>query len=189
MINGELYRPMDPELVQGRAQARRLIRQFNDEEDHEKRDAILRELVGSHGEGSFIEPTFRCDYGYNIFYGEKFYANFGCVMLDICPIRIGKNVMLAPNVQLYTATHPIDPLERISGVEYGKPITIGDNVWIGGGSIVNPGVTIGEGTTIGSGSVVTKDIPPYVVAVGNPCRVIRHLTKNEVQEQEDKKGE
>ncbi|MGL5750647.1 MAG: sugar O-acetyltransferase, partial [Paraclostridium sp.] len=115
------------------------------------------------------------DYGYNIHVGENFYANFNCIMLDVCEIRIGKNVMLAPNVQLYAAYHPIDAKTRISGLEYGAPITIGDNVWIGGGAIVNPGITIGDNVVIGSGSVVTKDIPANCVAVGNPCKVIKNI--------------
>ena len=178
MLDGEMYNAMDPELVDGRKKAREHLHRFNNEQDPAVRDSILKELIGHHAEKSYIEPPFRCDYGSNIYYGKSFYSNFGCVMLDVCDIKIGENVMFGPNVQVYTATHPICPEERKTG-EYGKPITIGDNVWIGGGAIINPGVTIGEGTTIGSGSVVTKDIPPYVVAVGNPCRVIKQVERKQ----------
>ncbi|KAL9657707.1 hypothetical protein ABK040_005060 [Willaertia magna] len=176
MIAGEMYNAIDPELVKERLDVRRLIKKFNDEEEPSKRSELLQQIVGKHGTKSYIEPPFRCDYGYNISLGESFYANFGCVVLDVCPIQIGKNVMFGPNVQVYAATHPVDPIERnFSGKEYGKPIIIEDYVWIGGGVIINPGVKIGEGSTIGSGSVVTKDIPPYVVAAGNPCKVIKQL--------------
>jgi len=180
MIAGEPYYPSDPQLLEESKVARRLVRQFNDSDvdSVELRKQLLGQLLGNSGPKIYMEPPFRCDYGYNISVGDSFYANFGCVMLDVCPIEIGRNVMLGPNVQIYTATHPLDPEERNSGIESGKPIKIGNSVWIGGGTIINPGVTIGEGTTIGSGSVVTKDIPPYVVAVGNPCRVIKQLKKN-----------
>lgn len=175
MIAGELYRAADPQLVAERRHARRLVRQYNESDDVQERIKLLSQLFHQSGPQIEVEPPFRCDYGYNISVGDSFYANFGCVMLDVCKIEIGRNVMLGPNVQIYTASHPLDPEERNSGVENGKPIKIGDSVWIGGGAIINPGVTIGEGTTIGSGSVVTKDIPAHVVAVGNPCRVIKHL--------------
>ena len=176
MIAGEMYNPLDPQLCDERATARKLVRLLNEttEDEYDKRIELFKQLV-NYGEGSFIETPFRCDYGYNITFGEKFFANFNCVMLDVCPITIGKNVMFGPGVQLFTATHPIDPVERNSGREYAKPISIGDNVWIGGGAIVNPGVSIGDNTTIGSGSVVTRNIPSNVVAAGNPCRVIKHL--------------
>lgn len=118
---------------------------------------------------------FHCDYGYNIHVGENFYANFNCVMLDVCPIRIGDNCMLAPGVHIYTATHPINPVERNSGKEFGKAVTIGDNVWIGGGAIINPGVTIGDNAVIASGSVVTKDVPANVVYGGNPAKFIKSV--------------
>jgi maltose O-acetyltransferase len=176
MLAGENYNPMDPLLLEERLNARRFVRKFNQEEDSNNQREILKQLFGKFTETSFIEPDFRCDYGYNISVGEYFFANFGCVMLDICAIKIGDNVMLGPNVQLYTAGHSVDPVERASGVEFGKPITIGDRCWIGGGAIILPGVTIGENTTIGAGSVVTRDIPANVVAVGNPARVIKHLS-------------
>lgn len=124
---------------------------------------------------AYIEPTFRCDYGYNIFLGNNFFANFDCVMLDVCPIRIGDNCMLAPGVHIYTATHPIDPVARNSGAELGKPVTIGNNVWIGGRAVINPGVTIGDNVVVASGAVVTKDVPDNVVVGGNPARIIKKL--------------
>lgn len=175
MLAGQLYLSSDRELVQERENARRLIRLFNDSLATElsKRTKILRELFGTTGENIYIEPTFRCDYGYNIHVGENFYANFGCVILDVNEVNIGKNALLAPYVQIYTAYHPIDVKTRISGLELGAPVKIGDNVWIGGGAIINPGVTIGDNVVIGSGSVVTKDIPPNVVIAGNPCRIIQ----------------
>ena len=122
-----------------------------------------------------IEPPFHCDYGYNIHVGEKFYANFDCIILDVGEVRIGKNCLLAPRVCIFTVGHPIDPELRSTGVEAAKPVIIGDNVWIGGNTVINPGVTIGDNVVIGSGSVVTKDIPSNVVAVGNPCKPIKTL--------------
>lgn len=177
MIAGEEYVAMDKELAAERLAARQAIHRYNatEPEQFKERAQILQQLLGTCPKTAFIEPTFRCDYGYNIHLGKAFYANFGCVMLDVCPIAIGEYVKFGPNVQLYTAAHPLDPEERASFKEFGKPIAIGDKVWIGGGSILLPGVTIGEGTTIGAGSVVTKPIPPRVVAAGNPCCVIREL--------------
>lgn len=124
-------------------------------------------------------PPFHCDYGKNIEVGENFFANYNCIILDVAKVTIGKNVMFAPNVSIYTAGHPIHPDSRNSGYEYGIPVTIGDNVWIGGSVVINPGVTIGNNVVIGSGSVVTKDIPDNVIAVGNPCRVIREITEED----------
>lgn len=127
-------------------------------------------------QGAYLEPPFRCDYGANITLGKNFYANFNCVVLDVAPVVIGDNVLFAPNVQIYTAGHPLDVKSRVEeGIEFGTPITIGNNVWLGGGVIVCPGVTIGDNSVIGAGSVVTKDVPANVVAAGNPCRVIRTL--------------
>ena len=178
MVSGGLYKADDGELVALRQRARRLTRQFNatTEEELYKRQELLRELFGAFGGNSFMEPSFRCDYGVNIFIGEHFYANFDCVILDVAPVHIGDNVFFAPRVSLYTAGHPIDAGVRNEELEFGKPITIGDDVWVGGGVIVNPGVTIGSDVVIGSGSVVTKDIPSHVIAAGNPCRVIRAIT-------------
>lgn len=177
MIRGEFYDPNDPDLVARRLYARKMVRQFNDSEpeDLEIRRQVLKQLFGKTGEAFYIEPPFTCDYGCNIEWGENAYANFDLLILDSAPVRIGRNVMIAPNVRIYTATHPLDHRLRNAGPEYAKPVTIGDNVWVGGGAIINPGVTIGECSVIGSGSVVTKDIPPGVVAVGNPCRVVKRI--------------
>ncbi|WP_053219977.1 sugar O-acetyltransferase [Virgibacillus senegalensis] len=177
MINGELYNAGDPQLVSDRNNARRLTRLFNqtiETEDEQKRE-ILKELFGTTGESFFVEPVFRCDYGYNIHVGERFYANFDCTILDVCEVRIGDDCLLAPGVHIYTASHPLDAKIRKSGAEFGKPVTIGNNVWIGGRSVINPGVTIGDNVVIASGSVVTKDIPANVVAGGAPAIVLKQL--------------
>ncbi|GLI08582.1 maltose O-acetyltransferase [Paenibacillus tyrfis] len=177
MLNGELYLPADPELLQERANARRLTRLYNQtlETEESTRTELLKELFGSTGESIYIEPTLRCDYGYNIHVGENFYANFDCVFLDVCEIRIGDNCFMAPGVHIYTATHPLDPNERNSGVEYGKPVKIGNNVWIGGRAVINPGLTIGDNVVIASGAVVTKDVPDNVVVGGNPAKIIKQI--------------
>lgn len=174
MLAGKLYNAGDPELVNDRVNARRLTRLYNEtlETDLESRTELLKTLFGSTGESLYIEPTFRCDYGSNIHVGENFYANFDCVFLDVCEIRIGDNCFVAPGVHIYTATHPLNAQERISGVEYGIPVTIGDNVWIGGRAVINPGVKIGNNVVVASGAVVTKDVPDNVVVGGNPARVI-----------------
>lgn len=176
MLAGDLYNACDEKLINEREYAKNLTFEFNHTNpiEKEKRQEILKQLITA--KGSFhIEAPFNCDYGYNIEVGENFYANYGCTILDVTKVKIGDNVLLAPNVQIYTATHPIDPIERLTGKEYGKPIVIGNNVWIGGGAIICPGVKIGNNVTIGSGSVVTKDIPHNVIAVGNPCRVIKKI--------------
>lgn len=177
MLQGQLYLASDPQLVQERENARRLTRLFNHtlETEMEKRTEILKELFGGAGTSLYIEPTFRCDYGSNIYVGENFYANFDCVILDVCEVRIGDNCFMAPGVHIYTATHPLNPYERISGAEYGKPVTIGDNVWIGGRAVINPGVTIGDNVVIASGAVVTKDVPDNVVVGGNPGKIIKKI--------------
>mgnify|MGYP001157633029 CR=1 FL=1 len=179
MLNGELYHAADPQLLQERLNARRLTRLYNQtiETDDNKRTKLLKELFGSTGENLYIEPTFRCDYGYNIHVGENFYANFDCVFLDVCEIRIGDNCMIAPGVHIYTATHPLDPTERISGAEYGLPVHIGHNVWIGGRAVINPGVKIGNNVVIASGAVVTKDVPDNVVVGGNPAKIIKQIER------------
>jgi maltose O-acetyltransferase len=177
MLGGELYVAADAELVGARRRARRLTRHYNEttEGADDKRVALLRELLGAVGEGGAIEPPFHCDYGTNIYVGQRFYANFGCIILDCAEVRIGDDVKLGPAVQLLAAYHPLDAAARAAGPELAAPITIGDRVWIGGGVIVCPGVTIGADTTIGAGSVVTQNIPAGVVAAGNPCRVLRSL--------------
>ena len=177
MLQGELYNPADPQLVKERENARKLTRLYNEtsETEHEKRKGLLKELFGSTGENIGIEPSFRCDYGSNIHVGENFFANFDCVILDVCEVRIGENCLLAPGVHIYTATHPIDPVERNAGTEYGKPVTIGNNVWIGGRAVINPGITIGDNVVIASGAVVTKDVPANVVVGGNPAKVLKQM--------------
>lgn len=176
MLAGELYNPADPELAAERVHARKITKAFNecDPANAREKDILLRQLIKA--KGSFlIEPSFQCDYGYNIQIGKNFFANFHCVFLDVMPITIGNNVMLGPGVHIYTATHPTNPQERLTFLESSKPVTIGNNVWIGGGAIVCPGVTIGDNCTIGAGSVVTKDIPANSIAVGNPCKIIRSI--------------
>ena len=174
MIAGQPYRPADPELSRARRRARDLLRSFNEAAEGE-RSSLYRELFAAVGHEVWIEPPFCCDYGGNIRLGDRVYLNFNCVILDPAPVTLGSDVFFGPGVQVYTATHPLDPIERRSGVESARAITIGSDVWVGGGSIILPGVTIGERTVIGAGSVVTRDIPAGVVAVGNPCRVLRQL--------------
>ena len=140
---------------------------------------MIKNILGKTGEEVFIEQPFRCDYGKNIEVGNNFFANYNCVILDVAKVTIGENVMFAPNVSIYTAGHPIHPESRNSGYEYGIPVTIGNNVWVGGNVVITPGVTIGNNVVIGAGSVVTKDIPDNVIAVGNPCRVIREITEED----------
>ena len=177
MLRGDMYFSADEALVKERHRARRLCRAYNatTEEQGEERTRLLKELLGGTGEALTIEPDFTCDYGTYITVGENFYANFGLVVLDTCPVRIGNNCMFGPRVSLFTAGHPLDPEVRNSGWEFGAPITIGDNVWIGGGSILNPGVTLGNNVVVGSGSVVTKSFGDNVVIAGIPARVIRTL--------------
>ena len=177
MCSGALYDAGDSELAQGRARAKALVHRYNQTTDEQVslREELLGELLGGMGEDVWIVPPFRCDYGFNISLGSRFYANYDCIILDVCPVTIGERVLLGPRVGLYTAGHPLDAAVRATGLEYGAPIAIGDDVWIGGNAVVCPGVTIGEGSVIGAGSVVTRDIPPGVVAAGNPCRVLRPI--------------
>lgn len=177
MLAGELYWANNEELAQMRLRARERMVRFNNSGPSEipLRTEILTDLFGEVAGSIYIEPTFRCDYGSFIYASDNLYMNFGCVILDCAPVRFGRNVLLGPNVQIYTASHPLDPAERLTGLELAFPVTIGDNVWIGGGAIICAGVTIGPNTTIGAGSVVVKDIPANVLAAGNPCRVIRDV--------------
>ena len=176
MLNSELYCSWDEELKRERLEARELMYDYNNTRPSEqgKRAEIMKKLLKSDVKVD-IEPPFYCDYGYNIKLGKNFFANYSCIILDVNKVTIGENVMFGPNVQIYTPTHPLLAGERIKGPEAAKPITIGNNVWIGGGAIVCPGATIGDNTTIGAGSVVTKDIPDNVFAAGNPCKVIKKL--------------
>jgi len=177
MLAGELYDALDPELSAERRRARNLTKELNDsrDEDQEQRTAIIQQLFASVGKGIWIEPPFYCDYGSNITLGDYVFFNFNCVILDPAQVVIGSNVLFGPNVQIYTASHPIAYLERRSGLEFASPIEIGSDVWVGGSAVISPGVTIGSQSVIGAGSVVTKDIPESVFAAGNPCRVIREL--------------
>jgi maltose O-acetyltransferase len=180
MLRGELYIATDPELAADHERCRLLVERFNNSSvtEGEERQAILAELLGSIGEGTEIRPPLQCDYGYQIHIGARSFVNYGAIMLDVAEIRIGDEVQIATNVQLLTATHPLDAGLRRQAWEYGNPITIDDGVWIGGGAIICPGVHIGENTVVGAGSVVTRELPANVLAVGNPCRVIRNLSES-----------
>jgi len=184
MLRGELYLADDPELAADHARAQELLERYNATPHgaQEERDRLLRELLGQLGEGVVVKPPFRCDYGRHVAIGDRTFVNYGCVMLDVAPIRIGSASQLATNVQLLTATHPVDPEPRRLGWEYAEPITIGDNVWLGGGVVVCPGVTIGDDTVVGAGAVVTRDLPAGVVAVGNPARVLREIGEDDAVE-------
>lgn len=181
MLAGDLYLANNEELRADFRRSRQLTRLFNHttEEQIEYRKQLLKELFEKTGEELYIEPPFHCDYGCHISVGENFYANFDCIILDVGKVKIGKNVMFAPRVGVYTAGHPIDAEVRVRGLEFGTAVTIGDNVWVGANAVINPGVTIGSNVVIGSGSVVTKDIPDNVVAAGNPCRVLREITESD----------
>ncbi len=177
MLAGEPYVASDPELVELHLTAMRLQEHYNAtpvDQDDERRQ-VLQELLGGIGEGTRLRPPLYVDYGAHLTIGARSFANFGLVALDCARITIGDDVQMGPNVQLLTPTHPTDPEERRTGVEAAGPITIGDNVWVGGGAIVLANVTVGDHTVVGAGAVVTKDLPARVVAVGNPARVIREL--------------
>ncbi|HEY1021672.1 MAG TPA: sugar O-acetyltransferase [Flavisolibacter sp.] len=177
MLTGDLYDALDPQLAEERLKARLLLKELNDsrEDQTAERLRILQELIPHAGEGLWMQPPFYCDYGYNMHIGDKVFFNFNCVVLDVAAVVIGSRTLFGPNVQVYTATHPMDHAVRATGLESAKPIRIGDDVWIGGSAVICPGVTIGDRSVIGAGSVVTKDIPADVFAAGNPCRVIRSL--------------
>ncbi len=180
MLAGEWYWSYHPDLLAMRSRARELFTQYNQTLNSEKatRTEILTTLLGSFGRELDIQPPFYCDYGTYIYLADNVFINFNCTILDYAPIRIGSNALIGPNVSLYAASHPLSASHRISkGSDIAKPITVGDNVWLAGNVVVCPGVTIGDNTTIGAGSVVTRDIPPNVFAVGNPCRVIRSVTE------------
>jgi maltose O-acetyltransferase len=178
MLAGQLYDPLNPELVLARTKARDLCQELNAtrESDQETRRRILTDLFGKGGESVWMQPPFFCDYGSNILLGERVFFNFNCVVLDVCQVKVGDFTLFGPAVQIYTATHPMNA-ELRRKQEFAKPIEIGSDVWVGGGAIVCPGVKIGSRSVIGAGSVVTRDIPESVFAAGNPCRVIRPITE------------
>src|SRR3954447_18430981 len=178
MLAGELYDPLDPELVAARVRARDLCQDLNAtrEADAAERRRILSDLFGVGGESAWMQPPFFCDYGTNIELGERVFFNFNCVVLDVCRVRIGSFTLFGPAVQIYTAMHPMNA-ELRRRQEFAKPIDIGADVWVGGGAVILPDVRIGSETVIGAGSVVTRDIPERVFAAGNPCRVIREITE------------
>ena len=181
MIAGEMYDPMDATLMEDRLQTRLLIKAFNEsrEDDIDGRRALLYKLIPNGSSDLWLQPPFYCDYGYNMFVGERVFFNFNCIVLDVAPVTIGSRTMFGPNVQIYTATHPLNYIERSAGREYAKRIVIGEDVWIGGSAVICPGVTIGDRSVVGAGSVVTKDVPANVFAAGNPCKVIRSINNVE----------
>lgn len=178
ILSGRMYNDLTDELVEARQRTVLLTDDYNRSfgKPPAEREAILRRLLRSVGRNCHFEPTFRCEFGFNISIGDAFYANFDCVMLDGGGITIGDHVLFGPRVGIYTSNHAVDPAERAAGACYARPVTIGDNVWIGGGVTVNPGVTIGDGAIIGAGSVVTRSIPAAVIAAGVPARVLREIT-------------
>lgn len=177
MLAGGMYDPNDKQLLAERLRTRLMIKALNDcaEDKVVERNTLLKQLVPNGGNGLYIQTPFYCDYGYNIITGENVFFNFNCVILDVTYVTIGNRCMFGPNVQIYTATHPLNHIERSAGREFSKPITLGDDVWVGGSVVICPGVTIGDRSVIGAGSVVTKDIPADVFAAGNPCKVIRAI--------------
>jgi maltose O-acetyltransferase len=177
MVTGQLYDPFDPELMAGRERARDLCQALNAtrEAEADQRRALLQALFGTGGDTVWMQPPFYCDYGAHIHLGKRVFFNFNCVVLDVCPVRIGDFTLFGPGVQILTPVHPMNA-ELRRRQEYGKPIEIGSDVWVGGGALILPGVTIGARAVIGAGSVVTRDIPEGVFAAGNPCRVIREIT-------------
>ena len=183
MLAGLPYKAWLDGLNQERTLCKKKIHELNllSPDHREQIPALLKELLGKTGKNIMIEPPFHCDYGWNIYVGENFFANYNLTILDVGTVRIGDNAQIAPNVSIYTAGHPVHPDSRNSGYEYGIPITIGDNVWIGGNAVILPGVTIGNNVVIGAGSVVSKDIPDNMIAAGNPCRIIREITEEDRQ--------
>ena len=183
MIAGELYEALDPELVASRDRARNVCQTLNAtrEAEQDVRRDLLRQLFGKGGETVWMQPPFFCDYGWNIELGERVFFNFNCIVLDVCPVKIGDYTLFGPGVQILTPMHPLDP-ELRRKQEYGKPIQIGSDVWVGAGALILPGVRIGSKSVIGAGSVVTRDIPDEVFAAGNPCRVLRPISAADVSQ-------
>jgi maltose O-acetyltransferase len=175
MLAGEFYLASDPELVRDRRRCRSLLQEINGQPDEEERLALLRELLGRIGRGSFIQPPFACDYGYNVSVGDDVFINFNTVILGCAAVTIGDGAQIGPAVQLLAADHPRDAQSRRDLLEFARPVSIGSNAWLGAAVVVLPGVSVGDDSVIGAGSVVTRDVPSGVVAVGNPCRVVRTL--------------
>ncbi|WP_417291346.1 sugar O-acetyltransferase [Corallibacter sp.] len=180
MLAGEMYNPSDPELIKERQTVRLLFQEFNslNENQAEKRNTILYKIFKNADENLYVEPPFHCDYGSNIIAGKNLFMNFNCCILDVAKVTIGDNCMFGPHVQIYTATHPLEFKSRNSGKEYALPITIGNNVWIGGNATICPGVTLGNNVVVGSGAVVTKSFPDDVVIAGNPAKIIKTINNN-----------
>jgi maltose O-acetyltransferase len=176
MLAGDLYDPLDAELAAARVRARDLCRQLNSlpESDQAARRQLTQQLCAQGGDSVWLQPPFFCDYGANIHLGQRVFFNFNCIVLDVCEVRVGDFTLFGPAVQIYTATHPLNAALRRTQ-EFGKAISVGSDVWVGGGAILCPGISIGDHSVIGAGSVVTRNIPPGVFAAGNPCRVIREL--------------
>ncbi|GAA0494353.1 sugar O-acetyltransferase [Alkalibacterium indicireducens] len=179
MTAGEMYDPSDPELIKGRCKGHYKAQDFNRADTDEERKRIIKDLFGTTGETIKVEPTVRVDYGYNIHVGENFYANFNCVFLDVCPIRIGKNAMLGPGVSIVTPEHPLLPAERNSGYEFGRPVTVGDNCWIGADATIVGGSELGNNVVVAAGAVVKGVFPDNVVIGGVPARIIKNIPINE----------
>lgn len=181
MLAGLPYKAWLDGLSEERMENKKRIYRYNSlsPEQWEEQAALIKEIIGKCGENIWIETPFHCDYGWNIEVGENFFANYNLTILDVGKVVIGKNAQIAPNVSIYTAGHPVHPDSRNTGYEYGIGVTIGDNVWLGGNTVINPGVTIGNNVVIGAGSVVTKNLPDDVIAVGNPCRVLRKITEED----------
>ena len=181
MLSGQLYDASDEQLTRERHECRLLFQQINSLPESEKftRDKLFYRLFGEAGAELYIEPPFFCDYGYNISVGDKVFMNFNCCILDVMQVTIGSRVLFGPNVQIYTATHPLDAKTRATWLEFAKPVSIGNDVWIGGGAIICPGVNIGHGVVIGAGAVVTKDVPDNVFVGGNPARVIKEIDNSD----------
>lgn len=178
MLAGDLYNCLDPELEAERRQTKQLLRRFNFAETEQERQALLRQLLGGIGFESVIESPFYCSYGRNIYLGDHVYLNFSCTILDNNEVRIGHRVMIGPNVQFYTAAHPLQVQSRLQGWETARPIVVEDNAWLGGGAIVLPGVVIGRNAVVGAGAVVTRHVPANTVVAGNPARVIREIEQD-----------
>lgn len=179
MLSGLPYKAWLDGLEEDRQACKQKIYDFNQlppSRQSKEAPQMIKNIFGKTGENVWVEAPFHCDYGWNIEVGENFYSNYNLTILDVGKVTLGKNVQIAPNVSIYTAGHPVHPDSRNSGYEYGIPVTIGDNVWIGGNTVILPGVTIGNNVVIGAGSVVSKDIPDNMIAVGNPCKVIREIT-------------